>query len=519
MSDAGDLDSARHLIEAGRLDEASEICRRNIERSADPEAIFLLAVIAGKGGLLAESVTLFEEARRRLPERADVAYNYGVILRSMGKLDAAMEQWARAAELNPALEDARFNLGRGHAEKGRWDDAIGAYDSVLAVNADHVAALYNQGNVYFRMGRRDRARACFARVVALDAGHVQARINLGLTDQRDGRTADAIRSLEAAVALAPDNVLAHFNLGQALLQHGRLGAGLTELEWRRKVQDLRFPVSGQTAWTGGDLTGRRILLYGEQGQGDVIQFLRYARPVADRGATVTVCCHPPLVRVARSADGVGEAIAFGDQPPPFDTYAPLMSLPHLLGMDSADAIPPAPYLTPPPARPLAAGAGTLRVGLVWAGSPAHEDDINRSCPFAALRPLFDLPGIAWFSLQVGSGAGDPAAAGMADVIQDLGAEFADFADTAAAVEALDLVVSVDTAAAHLAGALGRPVWLMLQRVPDWRWPRDGAETPWYPSARLFRQRTDGDWDGVVDALRGALAELARGRRPEPASPK
>lgn len=511
-SEQRDLGEAKRLIAAGRLDEASRLCRRIVKQSRSAEAIFLLAVILGQTGMYAESLTLFRQALRKLPGRSDVAYNFGVILNAMGKVDEAAEQWAATLTLNPAHADALFNLGRLHATRGEWVAAADAFGRVIAAEPANHKALLSLGNAHFRLGQWDRARSCFGRIVAADAGHVDGWVNLGLTEYRDGHPAVAIRALRRALRLDPGNARAHVNLAQALLAAGHMREGYLENEWRRKFQVPRFPVAGRQAWAGDDPAGLRILLYGEQGQGDVIHFLRYAPVVAERGASVRIYCHPSLVGIATRVAGVDAAAGFGEPPPAFDLYAPLISLPHLLGMIDVDAIPPAPYVAPPDdGPPSSRRAGRVRVGLAWAGSPDHEDDANRSCPLDLLRPLIEAESAGFVSLQVGDSASQIAAAGLAGRLPDLGASFNDFLDTARALASLDLVISVDTAIAHLAGALGRPVWLMLPRVSDWRWFGQGRDTPWYPTMRLFRQGGAGGWPAVVEALKQNLLELAAGR--------
>ena len=501
------INKAKSLISAGRLDEASDLCRQIIEKNGDPEAIYLLAVISGQTGMPAESLTLFRQALRKLPGRPDVTYNFGVILNEMGKADEAVEQWTATLVLNPGHTDALFNLGRAHADHGRWPEAADAFRRLVAAQPQNLRAWLNLGNAHYRVGQWENARACYSRIVAADDAHVDGWINLGITECRDGNPDTAIRHLRQALRLAPDNVRAHINLAHALLAAGDLRQGYRENEWRRKVQELRFPVAGQAAWPGGAIAGKRILLYGEQGEGDFIHFLRYAPVLAGRGASVRIYCHPSLTGIAERVDGVDEAAGFGEPPPAFDCYAPLMSLPHLLALTEIETIPPAPYVRPQPGAAPAADGAAPRIGLVWAGNPDHEDDANRSCPLDALLPLTDLAGFRFFSLQVGDAARHLAAADVADKVIDLGASFADFGDTARVLQSLDLVISVDTAVAHLAGALGRPVWLLLPRIADWRWFGDGPDTPWYSTMRLFRQKADGGWSPVIGRVRRALAEF------------
>ena len=501
------IKAIRTLIQRGELNKASTACRRRIDQADDPEARYLLAVITGQLGLYSESVALFEKALLDFPARSDVAYNYGIILQSMGKTEDAIAQWTRATAMNPYHADAQFNLGRAYLDKKMWSEALAPCEAAAALTPENKTALSNLGNVNFRLGRLTQAKYCFNLSVKIDPAYVRGWINLGLTELRGGNQGAAVALLGKAIAIDPENALAHFNLGQALLADGRLSEGFAEIEWRRRYHKLPFPVAGQPPWKGEDPAGKTILLYGEQGQGDVIQFLRYAEPLAERGARVAVSCHSGLVGMARRTRGVADATAYADPPPAFDAYAPLMSLPHLLGLEAFESIPPSPYLTPP--EPVALPGRGVRVGLVWAGNPDHDDDVNRSAALADFRPLLDVAGADFFALQVGQAAKQIAEAGMAAAVKDLGAGFRDFADTAAAIQGLDLLVSVDTAAAHLAGAIGKPVWLLLPRVADWRWGRTGEKSPWYPSMRMFRQTGRRDWGPVIGRLAGELDALVR----------
>ena len=504
------LERVKKLIQANRLVEASATCRRLLDQGPNPEAIYLLAVITCELGLLGEAQTLFEKAIRDLEPRSDVFYNFGSLLQRMGKLDAAMTRWTEAVALDPRHTDALFNLARGHSEKRMWAEALPFCERAAALAPRNPAVLLSLGNINFRLGRLAHAKYCFNQAITVDPNYLQAWINLGLAELRDGDPRAAIAALQKAVMADSESILAHFNLGLALLADGRMRQGWAELEWRRRAHTLPFPAAGRQPWRGEDVAGERILLYGEQGQGDTIHYLRYARTVAERGARIAVSCHAGLVGIARGAAGVEDAVAFGEPPPAFDVYAPLMSLPHLLGLPEIEDAPVPPYLTPPVATALPGDAGALKVGLVWAGNPDHDDDGNRSMSLADFKPLLTVAGARLFGLQVGDARRQIDNPDLGGAVADLGGGFRDFADTAAALQALDLLISVDTAAAHLAGALGRRCWLLLPGVPDWRWRRDGDETPWYPTLRLFRRGRTEAWAPVIARLAGALADLAQG---------
>lgn len=334
----------------------------------------------------------------------------------------------------------------------------------------------------------------------------------------------ALAALDVALAAAPNEPGLHWNRAVALLQAGEWAEGWREFEWRRHDDRAEPPWRdlGAPTWRGEPLAGRTILLYAEQGLGDTLQCLRFAPSVAALGGRVILEVQFPLVDVARRTKGVAAVVARGDALPPFDLECPLMSLPGVLGA-TPDSIPGAvPYLI---ARDdladtwserldgIAANA-RLRVGLVWAGNPRFADDRRRSPGLAALRSILDAPGVHFLGLQKGEGRAASADAPPPPAnFTDLGPSIETMDDTAAIMTGLDLIISSCTAPAHLAGGLGRPLWLLLPHAPDWRWLLDRDDTPWYPSARLFRQTRPGDWRGVAERVRTALAEAAPSRPP------
>ena len=316
--------------------------------------------------------------------------------------------------------------------------------------------------------------------------------------------------LDLAVALEPTDIDTRYHRALLQLLMGNLAEGFAGYEarfetklWRGDKRHFRQP-----EWRGEELAGRTILLYAEQGLGDTLQFCRYAALVAARGGRVVLEAPPPLRHLLDGLAGVERLIAHGEEPGDFDVQCPLLALPHLLGTD-LESIPAAiPYLATPDDvrrawRDRLGRRVRTRVGLVWAGNPRFINDRRRSLPFAALAPLWSLPSIDWFSLQVGPRAEDLASA-PSGLITDLAPELHDFAETAAAVEQMDLVISVDTAVAHLAGALSKPVLLLLPFAPDWRWMRRGETSPWYPGHRLLRQDMRREWANVIDAAVTAL---------------
>jgi hypothetical protein len=416
--------------------------------------------------------------------------------------------------------------------------AAAAYARALGLRPDARALLPNLGGVLQQAGRLDEARAALRRAVDAPGGaaDVASLVNLGVVHHALGEYDDALARLDAAVAREPDHARARRNRALVRLARGDHAGGWADHEHRLRLADEGAAppafTRGRPAWDGAALRGERVLLWREQGFGDQIQFARFAALVRQRGGTPVLACSAPLVRLLAGCPGV-EAAAADDGPlPPFDLHAPLMSLPFLLGTGGellGDAVP---YLAPAgecpaPLRALGGARGErgpLRVGLAWAGAPGHANDRNRSLPLAALRPLLSAPGTAWYSLQQGAAAAERLQLPADDRarLHDLAPHCADFNDSAHAVAALDLVIAVDTSVAHLAGALGTPVWLLVPRVPDWRWGLEGERTGWYPRARLFRQGPGDGWPAVVERVAAALAAAApadgRDRiRPPPAS--
>ncbi|HEX6512541.1 MAG TPA: tetratricopeptide repeat-containing glycosyltransferase family protein, partial [Chloroflexota bacterium] len=372
----------------------------------------------------------------------------------------------------------------------------------------------NRGTLLQELGRPREAVAAYRQALAIRPHYPEALHNLSEALQDLHQMRDAIATCEQALALDPEFADAHCGLAFALLREGDLKRGFEQYEWRFRRRDylpLRRELQGP-AWQGEDLKGKIVLLYVEpaQGFGDTLQFARFAPELAARGAMVLVECQPALVRLFGSLAGAAGIVSLGGHLPAFDLQASLMSLPYLLGT-TLETIPASvPYLAPPAdvqtrwRKRLGAG-GAFRVGLVWATHPGHERRRSpRTLALDALTPLASIPRIQLFSLQKGA-ASLPADMGLID----LGPELGDFADTGAAIMNLDLVISVDTAVAHLAGALGRPVWTMLPFAAEWRWQLERRDSPWYPSMRLFRQPIWGDWTSVVAEVAAGLASLAR----------
>lgn len=382
----------------------------------------------------------------------------------------------QAALLMPGDFKARSNLATALNAQGRYDAAATHFRGVLAAMPELAVAHYNLGNTLQRLHRFDEAAACYRHALALD----------------------------------PEYVDAHWNLALVLLRAGRFDEGWPEYEWRWRRPGTPLEHRGAPAWDGGPLDGRTLLLVCEQGLGDTIQFARYLPLVTAQGGPVILRCQPELLRLLSGFPGVTRIVTREEPLPAFDIQSSLMSLPGLFKTEPGTIPNEVPYLPEPdgPVPALPEGGG-LKVGLVWGSSPT---DPSRSCPLDKLIALGRVPGVRLFSLQKGSHAADLGRTPAASCLEDLSGRIHDMADTAALIRQLDLVVTVDTSVAHLAGALGRPTWILLPHLADWRWLTGREDCPWYPTARLFRQAVPEDWDGVITRVVSALEQLALEQR-------
>ncbi len=459
------------------------------------------------------------------PDNTDALHLLGLLAQQAGKFDMAADLIVRAVAVDPHDPSFHNNLGVVLRLQGKVREAIASFRRAVALQPQSAEACSNLGGALRDQGEHEKAIEVLRQAVSLEPNHAEARNNLGGALSDAGQPREALGHFTRALQLQPDHADAHFGAALVRLLEGDLGAGFTEYEWRWRCQEFAGGLRGfaQPPWDGGALEGRTILLHAEQGLGDTLQFARYAPLVAARGGRVVLEAQRELAPLLRSLAGAERVVARGVEPlPPFDVHAPLLSLPHLLGTTLGTIPAAVPYLRADPERAAAWAeylaaevgerAGTLRVGLVWAGNPDHKGDRRRSLPLATLAPLGRVPGVRLVGLQKGPAAAqaDVPPAGLA--LTNLGPLLADFADTAAVLEQLDLVIAVDTAVAHLAGALGRPVWLLLPFAPDWRWLRARTDSPWYPTMRLFRQDAPAAWDPLLLHLADALATHATDHR-------
>jgi hypothetical protein len=416
--------------------------------------------------------------------------------------------------LPPDFAASLNNLDAVFAQTDKLAEAVAAYRQALALQPDHVGALCALGNALQAQDKPDEAAAAYRRAIALQPDDAVAHCNLGIALQAQNKLEEALAAYRHAAVLTRDDPQVQLNEAVALLGAGQLRAGWPKYEYRW-CQALREKQRhfAQPLWRGEtDLRGRTILLHAEQGLGDTLQLVRYAPLVAARGATVYLEVAPTLQVLCAGLPGIAAVFAAGSALPPFELHCPLMSLPLAFGTE-LDSIPAAvPYLQAPAERrqrwveTLAPTAGP-RIGVVWSGGWYHPNRRHRNIPLATFQALFDLPAGHFFVVQKQVRPEEVAQLVTFPGVTDLSAQLHDFADTAAVVANLDLVISADTSVAHLAGALGRPTWILLPYAAEWRWLVGREDSPWYPTARLFRQPAIGDWPAVFVRLRGELARF------------
>jgi Flp pilus assembly protein TadD len=465
---------------------------------------------------LDEAIACFRRALQLKPDYAEAHSNLGTVLKDQGKLDEAVACFRRALELKPDFAGAHGNLGNALREQGKLDEAVACCCRALALQPDLAEVHSNLGIVFKDQGKLDEALACYRRAMELKPDYADAHNNLGGVFQHQGKLHEAIACFRRALELQPDFADAHWNHALMCLLHGNFAEGWPEYEWRARLKDARPRSFPQMVWDGQPLQGKTILLHAEQGLGDTIHFIRYAPLVGQYQARVVVECQKPLLQLLAGCPGIDRLIGQGEELPEFDVHARLMSLP-LICKTTMENIPASiPYICAAPAlvaqwRERLDKIDGFKVGICWQGNPQFRGDRYRSFPLRHFADLARIPGVCLISLQKGAGREQ-----LAEVREDLPVvDWADeldeaagpFMDTAAIMKNLDLVITSDTVIAHLAGAMGVPVWVVLPLVPDWRWLLERSDSPWYPSMRLFRQKRLEDWAGVFAEVQTALSTV------------
>jgi len=502
------------LKDKGQLDEAIASFRRAIALKPDYlKAHGNLGSALQEKGQLEEAIASYRQVTALMPGSPEAHSNLGGALRDQGRLDEAIAAFRRAVALDPNSAPAHNNLGVALKADGQLDEGIASFRQALALQPGMHQAHGNLGNALREKGQLDEAIASSRQAVALEPNYSEAHYNLGAAFWDKGQPDEAITACRRAISLKPDLFEARRNLAFSLLLRGDFAQGWEEYEWRWKARDFPSPPRdfAQPLWDGRPLHGATLLLHAEQGLGDTIQFVRYLPLAAQRGGKIILECPAELQRLLKPLAGEFPVVTQGRPLPPFDVHCPLLSLPRVFGTTLENIPAKVPYLRADPQAAgkwrerMAADAGSFKVGLAWAGSQMNRNDRNRSMPRSALAPLRQLQGVSFYSLQKEV----PQLRDMPEELEliDWTEELKDFADTAALIANLDLVVSVDTAVAHLAGAMGKRVGVLLPFVPDWRWLLTRKDSPWYPTARLFRQPRAGDWDSVTRQLTQVLRAM------------
>ena len=537
-------------IHRGRSATAVELIERAV--AIDPDVAFAqasLGVALHNVNRTVEALARLDRALALAPDSVEVLVNRGNILRALKRPEDALASYDRAVQLAPGLADASLNRGNALRDLRRHAEALAAYEHTLALEPNHAVALCNaalalvalnrplealqsaeralavkadypealstRGSAHYKLGQWEQALECHDRALALKPDYADASLLRGNALKALKRLGEALTSYDKAIALKPDYADAYLNKSLALLVSGDFAAGWPLHEYRWKTTEAP-PQSAflQSPWLGAEsVAGKTVLLHSEQGLGDSIQFCRYAKLVAALGGKVLLRVPRPLVSLFRDLDGVSQLLTEGDAIPHFDYHCPLLSLP-LAFQTTLETIPAAAsYLRAEPAKVRSwqkklGEQSKPRIAIVWSGSAAHSNDRNRSLTLAEIAPLLS-PDYQWLSLQRDVREVDQEGLSRTRHLLHAGGELQDFSDTAALCELMNVVISVDTGVAHLAGALGKPVWILLPFEPDWRWLLDREDSPWYPTARLYRQPRSGDWHSVFEKAREDLALLFR----------
>jgi tetratricopeptide (TPR) repeat protein len=489
--------------------------------AAEPDnfdALHLLGVYAQQTGDNQAAYDLITRALRIDPAAAHAHTNLGIVLQKMGRHDDALVSHRKALDIDPTDRTALNNCGATLLKMRRPADALVYFERALRIDPSYAEAMGNLGNAYIDLRRFPEALLCLDRALLLFPDFAAAHFNRGNALQGQDRIGEALAAYGRALELEPAHIDAHFNLALCLLLSGDFACGWPEYEWRWQKSEigngggqLRPQDMGQPLWLGQQpLAGKTVLVYSEQGFGDTIQFCRYVPLLALRGATVKLRVQPMLVTLLSGLDGVSTVVADDAPLPEFDFHCPLMSLP-LAFKTTSDTVPSSQSYLPPikddvtwPSR--LGVRNKPRIGLVWSGNPGHDNDGFRSIPLLSMLGLVS-DAAQFVSLQKELRTVDRLLIERDGRIAQFADFQGDFADTAALIAQLDLVITVDTSVAHLAAAMGKPTWILLPFAPDWRWMLERDDSPWYPSARLFRQPRIGDWNSVIAAVQCAIAAL------------
>tara|TARA_R110000868_G_scaffold101403_1_gene279251 strand:+ start:1190 stop:2788 length:1599 start_codon:yes stop_codon:yes gene_type:complete len=508
------LAAALAYFRGGRFDKAETIYRKVLKKDAENVgALHMLGLLAQKNGRSERAVQLLIKAAKLDPRRPEILCDLGNTFKALGRHKDAIKAHRMVLTMLPNSPEAHSNLGSAYKAAGKAGKAVICFESALKMRPQDVELQFNLGSGLVASERYREAEEILRRVVYEKPEHMRAQINLCAALKEQGRYDAAIERYRKAIAAVPDNAEAHWNYALTLLATENYADGWQEYEWRAMLPGFAMESVDRPQWQGEDLAGRTLLVHAEQGLGDTLQFARYLSCLQDVDGSVVFACPARLIPLLQEYAGGIRLVAL-DKKPPHDVQSPLISLPRLFH----DAQPFEPedgcYLRPEKAR-IARWADRLdptpgrRVGIAWQGSTDYQNDGRRSLPLLSFEPLARLDKVQLVSLQQGHGAEQISEMPWRDRITDLTPDMdrdGAFVDTLAVMASLDLVVTSDTAIAHLAGAAGIPVYVALCHLPDWRWGLNGESSPWYSSMRLFRQETAGGWSGVFDRIATAVTE-------------
>ncbi len=509
------------LTDQKKLDEAVAAYRHALSADPDdPGLIRNLGAALYQQGRLDDAISHYRRATAIAPDDVASLRLLGLALHEAGHLEEAARTYRKTSALDAGDVTILNNLAACLCELGQHDDALAACELALALDPDHVSTHTNRGVILEAKNDIEAAVAAHRRAIEIDPTYAKGYANLAVALRSAGELDESLAASHRAVTLDPDEPLARYNHAYKLLMNGDFENGFEELRWGRKCKlwSHHYPTFSEPEWQGEPFPGRTLLLVSEYGLGDALQFVRYLPMAAAMGGSLVLQVQPALVSLLRTMTDV-TVVPRGEPLPPFDLQLPLMDLPRVFGT-RLDTIPArVPYLDADSERlalwqgALGATTTSVKAGVVWAGNPMHKGDRQRSLSAEMVLPRLVMPGVQLYSLQKEIRPADgPTLASLGAAIIDLAPALGDFADTAAAVQALDLVITVDTSVAHLAGALGRPVWVLLPYALDWRWMRDREDSPWYPTMRLFRQHRPQAWEGVMARVSAELARVANGER-------
>ncbi|MBT4888324.1 MAG: tetratricopeptide repeat protein [Rhodospirillales bacterium] len=441
-------------------------------------------------------------------------FAYATNLHRQGHNEKAVQAYSRVLNLAPGNPDIYSNMGICLRAQGKLVAAATCYRRALVLRPDDSRILSNLGNVLRDMSEFNTAISCLSKALAIHPDQPQELYNMGLALRDVGEVDKAIRCFEKAISINENYIICHVELGYTLLMKGEYERGFAELVWRMGLQSIQDQMPQGDLWEGQALGGKSILIYQDSGLGDVIQFSRYLRAVKDSGANVIVECHAKSAPLVAMIDGVDKVCISGNQRPDCDVHTPFMNLPFLLSVDRQALKDQTPYINVPDTQSVTlppAGGLQIRTGFCWSPDVMRKGAADRSCQLDKLLKLLVIPGITAFSLQGGERAQDVQEFSCPALITDLASQIKDLADLASAISQLDLVICVDSVTAHVAGAMGKPVWVLLPYVSDWRWHPSGDLSVWYSQMRIFRQTRPDDWENVLNEVQEALHKHATRR--------